>query len=203
MLSKTPNFKNENLLTGQLFDVSKLAAVVTGGGTGIGLMIAQALAVNGARVYIIGRRKEALEAVAEQYSGEGKIVPVQGDISIPEECMCLAKKIEEMQPGGINLLVNNAGIARDQNTKLCNHEPKDWTNANDVSQHMLASDPNAWKETFQMNATSQFFMAAAFVPLLAKANEAGYQPYPGVRYTSSIVNITSISGFAHEPSSGK
>lgn len=41
-----------------------------------GLMATQALAANGAKVYIIGRRKEALENVVKQYSDvEGKIVP--------------------------------------------------------------------------------------------------------------------------------
>lgn len=47
-----------------LFGVRGLVAVVTGGGTGIGLMIAQALEANGGIVYILGRRKEGLEKAA-------------------------------------------------------------------------------------------------------------------------------------------
>jgi len=47
-----------------LFAVQGLVAVVTGGGTGIGLMMAQALEANGAIVYILGRRKEVLEKAA-------------------------------------------------------------------------------------------------------------------------------------------
>lgn len=66
---------NEELKLDKLFDVSKFTAVVTGGGTGIGLMITQALVVNGARVYITGRREEALQKVVDQYNtGPGKIV---------------------------------------------------------------------------------------------------------------------------------
>ena len=66
---------NESLKTSQLFDVSHLVSVVTGGGTGIGLMITQALQSNGATVYITGRREEALEKVVELYStGPGKII---------------------------------------------------------------------------------------------------------------------------------
>lgn len=66
---------NEDLKLSKLFDVSHLTAVVTGGGTGIGLMITQALVSNGAKVYITGRREEALDNVVKQYnSGPGKIV---------------------------------------------------------------------------------------------------------------------------------
>lgn len=65
---------NEDLKASKLFDVSNFAAVVTGGGTGIGLMITQALVANGARVYITGRREVALDSVVKQYStGPGSI----------------------------------------------------------------------------------------------------------------------------------
>lgn len=70
-----PAQSNETLKINSVFDVSKITAVVTGGGTGIGLMITQALASNGAKVYITGRREEALSSVVEQYNtGVGKIV---------------------------------------------------------------------------------------------------------------------------------
>lgn len=66
---------NEDLKVNKLFDVSNYSAIVTGGGTGIGLMITQTLATNGAKVYITGRRKEALDTVVEKYnSGPGKII---------------------------------------------------------------------------------------------------------------------------------
>lgn len=45
----------------KVFSVQGLVAVVTGGGTGIGLMIARALEHNGAKVYILGRREEVLK----------------------------------------------------------------------------------------------------------------------------------------------
>jgi NADP-dependent 3-hydroxy acid dehydrogenase YdfG len=67
--------KNEDLKVSKLFNVSNYTAVVTGWGTGIGLMITQALVTNGAKVDIAGRRQEALQTVIEKYStGPGKIV---------------------------------------------------------------------------------------------------------------------------------
>ncbi len=66
---------NEDLKNTKLFDVSHITAVVTGGGSGIGLMITQALVSNGAKVYITGRRQEALQSVVDQYNtGPGKII---------------------------------------------------------------------------------------------------------------------------------
>ena len=66
---------NEELKLSKLFDVSNFTCVVTGGGTGIGLMITQALVSNGAKVYITGRREDALETVVDQYNtGPGKII---------------------------------------------------------------------------------------------------------------------------------
>ncbi len=52
---------------GQVFDVKGKIALVTGGGSGIGLMITQTLAVNGAKVYIVGRTEEKLEKVVEAH----------------------------------------------------------------------------------------------------------------------------------------
>lgn len=71
----TSGFKNEDLKVDKLFKVADLTAVVTGGGTGIGLMITQALVANGARVFITGRREEPLQKVKETYSGPGEIIP--------------------------------------------------------------------------------------------------------------------------------
>lgn len=58
-----------------LFQVKGYVAVVSGASSGIGLMAAQTLAANGARVYIIGKREEILDTVAEKYSSNGQIIP--------------------------------------------------------------------------------------------------------------------------------
>lgn len=113
---------NDQLKATDLFDVSFLTAVVTGGGTGIGLMIAQALVTNGAKVYITGRRQEVLENTVQKYNtGPGSLHALPGDISTKEGAIKLAKDMEQREPKGIHLLVNNAGIARDDNTKFCEY----------------------------------------------------------------------------------
>lgn len=65
----------DQLKGSKLFDVSHVTALVTGGGTGIGLMITQALVANGAKVYITGRREDALKQTIEQHdSGPGQMI---------------------------------------------------------------------------------------------------------------------------------
>ena len=71
----TPAFVNSELKIQKLFNVEGYTAVVTGGGTGIGLMITQALVSNGAKVYITGRRMDTLNTVVEKYSDGGQIIP--------------------------------------------------------------------------------------------------------------------------------
>ncbi|THW03338.1 hypothetical protein D6D25_08441, partial [Aureobasidium pullulans] len=63
-----------------LFSVDGLVAVITGGATGIGLMMTKALASNGAKkIYIIGRRKDKLEEAASH--NPSVIIPVVGDVT--------------------------------------------------------------------------------------------------------------------------
>ena len=82
-------------------------------------MITQALVANGAKVYITGRRQEKLQSTIDQYnSSPGSIHALAGDISNKSEIQRLVKELGSKEPKGIQLLVNNAGIARDDNTKF-------------------------------------------------------------------------------------
>lgn len=85
---------SDALNVSRLFDVSGWVAVVTGGGTGLGLVTALALANNGAKVYITGRRIEPLQEAAQTFGdskhghsngrASGQIVPIQADVSTKE-----------------------------------------------------------------------------------------------------------------------
>lgn len=102
---------DENLKISKLFDMSHVTAVVTGGGTGIGLMVAQALASNGAKVYITDLRKEALESVVSQYNeGPGEIIALPGDITQKDDLRRLANEVVSKESKGIHLLVNNGKL---------------------------------------------------------------------------------------------
>ncbi len=82
------------------------AAIVTGGGTGIGRATALALHRDGFSVVIAGRRPEPLEAVREQIGNDCVIHP--GDIRKPEVADALIDVALE-RFGRIDALVNNAG----------------------------------------------------------------------------------------------
>lgn len=158
-------------------------------------MISQALVANGAKVYITGRRQETLDTAVRLYSDDpGSLHTLAGDISQKPEIERLAREIEAKEPNGIHLLVNNAGIARDDSTKYETAGQPDMNDPLAISKHFMKSPEEAWIETFRTNVTAGFYMSMAFLPLLAK----GHGVIPG--YTSSIVNVSSVSG---EPTSVK
>lgn len=189
---------HEQLKASKLFDVSHVIAIVTGGGSGIGLMITQALVLNGAKVYITGRREEALKKVVDQYNtGPGKIIALPGDVNDKTDIERLASEMSKKEPEGITLLVNNAGIARDDNTKFSSAGEPDMNDPVAISKHFMKSDPQSWADTFQTNSTGPFFTSMAFLPQLAK----GGNKTPG--YSSSVINVSSISGQMRGTSAGQ
>ena len=90
-----------------------------------------------------------------------------------------------------------AGIARDNHTRFSTAGKPDFSSAQSISDHLMQSEPEEWQETFNTNLTGQFFFTAAFLPLLEK----GRNKVPG--YTSSVVNIASISGVMKGTSMGQ
>ncbi|KKY37581.1 putative short chain dehydrogenase reductase family [Diaporthe ampelina] len=179
------------------FDISKLfsvkgwVCVVTGGGTGIGLMATQALAANGAKVYITGRRTEALENAAKEhnpsFSTGGSIIPVGPcDVRKKEDLEKIVTELETTHGEKyINLLVCNAGVA---GTKA---EPEE-VDASDLKKKLWDNETvEAWQSTFETDVTSVYFTTVAFLPLL----QASLQPKgPLERYQPSVITISSMSG---------
>jgi NADP-dependent 3-hydroxy acid dehydrogenase YdfG len=88
----------------------KRVAWITGGGSGIGLAGAEALAKEGWTVVISGRRKDVLdEAVASIAKSGGKIEAMALDVSSAADAEKVAKDIVAKH-GRIDLLVNSAGV---------------------------------------------------------------------------------------------
>ncbi|MFM9975589.1 MAG: SDR family NAD(P)-dependent oxidoreductase [Beijerinckiaceae bacterium] len=85
-------------------------AVVTGGGTGIGLAVATALHREGAKVVINGRRKDLLLAASRAIDSTGQsVVAMPGDISKPETAEAVVAAATKTF-GGVDILINNAGV---------------------------------------------------------------------------------------------
>jgi NAD(P)-dependent dehydrogenase (short-subunit alcohol dehydrogenase family) len=82
-------------------------ALVTGGGTGIGAAIARALTAEGARITLVGRRRETLEAVASRLP---RSLVSPADVTVRAEVYAAFALARQAQ-GPITILVNNAGAA--------------------------------------------------------------------------------------------
>jgi len=81
--------------------------LVTGGGSGIGLALAEALVARGCRVAICGRNAEKLQAAAQRVPS---LLTVVCDVRRPGEIAALDDRLQAAW-GGVDLLVNNAGVA--------------------------------------------------------------------------------------------
>lgn len=182
MSAQTSNdhFKLENL-----FSVKGKVALVTGGGSGIGLMATQALAKNGAKVYITGRTSEKLNRVAELYSKniDGQIIPLTADVTDKSSIEKLVEEISSNEKA-LDILINNAGVSSaTQDTDK--QTPEDLRKAlfEDASSSM-----EEWDKTYRTNVVQCFYTTTAFLPLLQKATDAQRG------WSSTVINISSISG---------
>ncbi|KAL8938570.1 MAG: hypothetical protein Q9216_003820 [Gyalolechia sp. 2 TL-2023] len=167
-----------------LFTVQGLVAVVTGGGSGIGLMIAKALATNGAsKVYIVGRRKEVLEAAAKE-SPNGNIIPLTGDVTSKDSLQSIALQVEK-DTGYINVLIANSGIGGPQNPTIT---PQ--TSLQDYQSALWSLPQEEYERTFAVNVAAVHYTLIAFLHLLHNGNEK-----KNVQQKSQFVVTSSIGGF--------
>ena len=89
-------------------EASKKKALVTGGGSGIGLEMARLLAARGYRVAICGRSREKLDRAVGDSPG---LLAIRCDVTQERDRAALLAEAEG-ELGGLDLLVNNAGIVR-------------------------------------------------------------------------------------------
>lgn len=149
-----------------LFEVSGKTAIVTGGSSGIGAMIARGFVENGVKTYISARKEGPLQAMAEELSQVGTCIPIQADLSTVEGIEGLIADISARE-SHIDILVNNAGA--------------NWVVPID------AFPEAGWDKVMNINIKSIFFMTQKALPLL-RANATHKDP-------ARVINIASIHGF--------
>lgn len=93
-----------------MFELTGKTALVTGASGGIGGEIARALHARGARIVLSGTRAETLESLKQDLGERAHAIPC--NLRDPESVEALPKAAET-EAGPIHILVNNAGITRD------------------------------------------------------------------------------------------
>ncbi len=97
-------------------DIEEQNVIITGGNRGIGRVLVERFASEGAHVGVLGRRSEAvretIEEIRDTRSPSGRLSPIIADVTRPDP---LREAVEEWieEAGGIHTLINNAGITRD------------------------------------------------------------------------------------------
>ncbi|KKY31577.1 putative short chain dehydrogenase reductase [Diaporthe ampelina] len=172
-----------SLAVADLFHVNGLVAVVTGGAT------VKALEENGAKVYIIGRRKDVLDKVAKEEARQkyGNIIPLQGDASSKPDLERIVAQITK-ETGYINLLVANAGVTGPIT------KPPTTTPLPEYQKELWDVDSAAFDQTFSVNVGAVYFSVAAFLPLLTAGNDRA-----SVAQSSQVVITSSIGSYGRVP----
>jgi len=164
-----------------IFDVSGLVAVVTGGHTGIGLMITKALAQNGARVYIVGRRGDVLKRSADVH--EGDIIDVEGDVTDVESLKKAAAQIAEKEKH-LDLVVANSGIGGPS----FDGEAK---TADAIAEQIMSTSMDEARKLLDTNVLGYFYTSGAFLSLLAKSPNS-----------PQIITVTSNAAYGRRSMAG-
>lgn len=144
--------------------------LVTGASRGIGRAVAQRFAQEGAKVCVhFGHDEDAAEDVLENLNGEGHCL-AQADLADPVAVRELAKRAMQ-ELGGIDVLVNNAGVFFDHPVDECDYE--EWQ--------------AAWQKTLGVNLLGPANLIHQLVPNMIE-NGGG-----------RIINVSSRGAFRGEP----
>lgn len=148
-----------------LFSVAGKVALVTGGGSGIGWMIAESYARAGVKVYIASRKKHELDARIAELGSGGDVTALVADLSTEAGCNALGDEIESREEK-LHILVNNAG-------------------ANWGADYEVFPE-SAWDRVLDVNVKGVFQLTRRLTDLLAKsASEED---------PARVINIGSIDG---------
>jgi 2-deoxy-D-gluconate 3-dehydrogenase len=128
-------------------DLEGKTALVTGGSRGLGKDIAMALASQGAKVAICGRKQENLEKASEAFKGEGvKVETFSSHIAKSDQVQRLFQFIQD-QFGGLDILINNVGM-------------------NILTPSVSEADEGLWDKIIESNLKGTFLVSREAVKLL-------------------------------------
>jgi NAD(P)-dependent dehydrogenase (short-subunit alcohol dehydrogenase family) len=156
-----------------LFSLDGKVAVVTGGGRGIGVMIARGLLQAGASVYLSSRKEAELSAAVAELSPLGRVEAVPADLGTAEGVQTLSEALAAREDR-LHALFNNAG--------------SNWGAPFDEFPE------SGFDRVFDVNVKGVFLLTRALVPLL----QAGATEQDPAR----VVNTGSVDGF-HTPERGR
>ncbi|OOQ89413.1 short chain dehydrogenase/reductase family [Penicillium brasilianum] len=185
-----------NLQASHLFSVQDRVVVITGGGSGLGRIMARAFAANNAsKIFVLGRREDALRETAAQ-AADGVIIPVKCDIT-SKESLESAYQTVAAQTTHVDILFANGGVLgplmRSPPPKADGSQPS----LSELREHLLSFPMEEFTNVLNVNVTGAYYTALAFLPLLEAANKRRPAPQAGVLTapTAQIVITTSIAGF--------
>ncbi len=156
-----------------LFGIEGKTALVTGGSSGIGLMISRGFVEAGAKVIISSRKADVCAQVVDELcalGGEGAAIAFPADLSTEDACRALAEQVSAHTGGRLDILINNAGAT--------------WGAPFDDH------DDAAWRRVLDLNVNAVFHLTRFLHADLAAAGTAD-DP-------ARVVNIGSIDGI-HVP----
>jgi NADP-dependent 3-hydroxy acid dehydrogenase YdfG len=152
--------------------LSEQVAIVTGGGSGIGRALAEALALAGVKVVIASRRRDVLSATADEINatvGTERVFPYEFDLRKGEDAATLAQDVFERWQA-IDVLVNNSGLAIPETVDAITEEGWDTvmeTNLGGVMQLVRAVLPHMRRNDF-----------GDIVNIASQAGKHGYADVP-------------------------
>ena len=132
-------------------------AIVTGAASGMGAVMARALAADGVRVAAVDIGKDGLAALAEDFD-PARVVPIEADLST-EEAPAEAVSCAAEAFGKIDILVNNAGVGMQAIKPDYSIDPARFWEA----------EPGRWQRLMNINLRSPFLFARAVAPSMIAA----------------------------------
>jgi NAD(P)-dependent dehydrogenase (short-subunit alcohol dehydrogenase family) len=164
-------------------DVKSKIALITGGTKGIGYAIAESLLRAGARVFICARDEREIERALESLAAHGEARGAVCDVRSESDVKRVLEECERVF-GGLDLLVNNAGIGINGKT-------------------VEEMSPDEFRQTLETNLFGVFYTCHFAIPILKKrgggyivniSSLAGQNPHPGMAaYNASKFGLNGFS----------